>query len=346
MPLPLPSFADLAAVDRVSRVPYQQRADEARAWAQSHGLRPAAHDTRRTALLLVDVQNSFCLPGFELFVAGRSGRGAVEDCARIAGFLYRNLDRITQVVVTLDTHTAAQIFHPIFWVDARGAHPAPHTVISAEDVGAGRWRVNPEIAGAVSPYARFDVEGWARHYVRRLAEGGKYPLVVWPYHSMVGGIGHALVSAVEEAVFFHAIARRSPTRVEIKGRNALTENYSALRPEVADDERGETIEPANEALVDHLLSFDDVIVAGEAKSHCVAWTVEDLLNEARARDPRLARRIVLLDDCASAVVVPGVVDFTEQAEAAYARFAEAGARRARSTDPIDSYLEPQPPRGS
>jgi nicotinamidase-related amidase len=334
MSLPLPPFAEPAAAERVYRVPYQQRAEQARAWAEAQRLRPAAQDERRSALLLVDVQNTFCLPEFELFVAGRSGRGAIEDCARIAAFLYRNLDRISQVIVTLDTHTAAQIFHPMFWVDAAGAHPFPHTVITLGDVESGRWRVNPTLAAAVSPYVRFDLAGWVRHYVRRLAEGGKYPLVVWPYHSLVGGIGHALVSAVEEAVFFHAIARQAPTRVEIKGRNPLTESYSALRPEVAEDERGAAVEAPNQALVEHLLSFDDVIVAGEAKSHCVAWTVEDLLNQARARDPRLARKLVLLDDCVSPVVVPGVVDFSEQAEAAYARFAELGARRAKSTDPL------------
>ena len=167
-------------------MPYQERADQALEWASRHGIRPAAGDEKRTALLLVDVQNTFCLPEFELFVGGRSGRGAVEDCARIAAFLYRNLDRITQVVVTLDTHTAAQIFHPLFWVGREGAHPAPHTVITLADVESGRWRVNPELAPAVAPHAGFDVEAWALHYARRLAEGGKYPLVVWPYHSMVG----------------------------------------------------------------------------------------------------------------------------------------------------------------
>jgi nicotinamidase-related amidase len=133
-------------------------------------------------------------------------------------------------------------------------------------------------------------------------------------------------------VFFHAIARQSPTRVEIKGRNALTENYSVLRPEVGTDAAGAAIERANLALVDQLLSFDELIVAGEAKSHCVEWTVEDLLSEARVRDPALARKLLLLEDCTSPVVVPGVVDFTEQADAAFARFAQLGARRARSTD--------------
>ena len=230
MSLPLPPFFDPAAASRVYRVPYLERAAEAREWAATHGIRPAVEDARRTVLLLIDVQNTFCLPEFELFVRGRSGRGAVEDCGRIASFLYRHLDRITEVVATLDTHTAAQIFHPLFWVDRDGAHPQPHTVIALADVEDGRWRVNPALAPAVAPSEGFDVEAWGRHYARRLAEGGKYPLVVWPYHSMVGGIGHAMVSAVEESVFFHAIARQSPTRVEIKGRNPLTENYSVLGP--------------------------------------------------------------------------------------------------------------------
>ncbi|HXK08500.1 MAG TPA: isochorismatase [Vicinamibacteria bacterium] len=338
MALPLPPFFDPASASRVYRVPYQERAAQAQEWARARGIRPAAADLRRVALLLVDVQNTFCLPEFELFVAGRSGRGATDDCGRIAAFLYRNLDWITEVVVTLDTHTAAQIFHPLFWLDAEGGHPAPHTVITVADVESGRWRVNPALAQAVAPRAGFDVDAWARHYARRLAEGDKYPLVVWPYHSMVGGIGHALVSAVEEAVFFHSLARQSPTRVEVKGRNPLTENYSVLRPEVTEDRSGTPIDSPNRALVEHLLSFDTVVVAGEAQSHCVAWTVEDLLGEIRSRDERLAARVVLLDDCASPVVVPGVADFTDAAEAAYSRFAAAGMKRALSTDPAADWL--------
>ena len=332
--MPLPPFFDQSAASRHYRVPYAKRAAQAREWALAHRIPPAAEDGVRVALLLVDVQNTFCLPDFELFVGGRSGRAAVHDSARIGTFLYENIGRISQVVVTLDTHTAVQIFHPVFWVDEAGEHPAPHTVLTLEEIESGRWRVNPRIAPAVAPRPGFDVGAWARHYARQLHEGGKYPLVIWPYHSMVGGLGHALVSVVEEAVFFHAISRQSPTRVEIKGENPLTENYSVLRPEVTHGVDGERIAVSNPALVDHLLSFDAVIVAGQAKSHCVAWTVEDLLTGIQARDPRRAERVYLLDDCASPVVVPGVVDFTDPAEAAYARFAEAGMRRVLSTTPM------------
>jgi nicotinamidase-related amidase len=338
--VPLPPFFDESAASRYYRVPYAERAAQAREWATVHRIAPAAEDDVRVALLLVDVQNTFCLPEFELFVGGRSGRAAVDDSARIGAFLYENIGRISQVVVTLDTHTAVQIFHPVFWVDEAGEHPDPHTVLTLEEIEAGRWHVNPRIAAAVAPRSGFDVGVWARHYARQLHEGGKYPLVIWPYHSMVGGLGHALVSVVEEAVFFHAIARQSPTRVEIKGQNPLTENYSVLRPEVTQGLDGERIALANLALVDHLLSFDAVVVAGQAKSHCVAWTVEDLLTEIRLRDPGRASRVYLLDDCASPVVVPGVVDFTDPAEAAYARFAEAGMHRVHSTTPMERWPGP------
>jgi nicotinamidase-related amidase len=86
-----------------------------------------------------------------------------------------------------------------------------------------------------------------------------------------------------------------------------------------------------------------VLVAGQAKSHCVEWTVEDLLRDSLVREHRLADRLYLLEDCTSPVVVPGAVDYTEAADAAFERFAEAGAHVVRSTDPIVSWPGPIAP---
>jgi nicotinamidase-related amidase len=341
MDWPVPPHFDPGDTARLFRVPYLERAQQAQAWAAEHAIGPALSDSPRVCLLLVDVQNTFCLPGFELFVAGRSGTGAVEDNARLCRFIYANLGTITQIAATLDTHSAIQIFHPVFWVNERGEHPGPHTIVSREDVEAGIWRVNPKIVAAVAPRPGFDLEAYGRHYATTLKAGGKYPLTVWPYHAMLGGIGHALVSSVEEAVFFHSVARDSPTRFEIKGNNPLTEHYSVLRPEVLEDHAGVRIAGENTPLLKALLSFDVLIVAGQAKSHCVAWTVEDLLTEIRARDPGLAGKVYLLADCTSPVVVPGVVDYTEPAEAAFRRFAEAGMHVVSSTSPVGSW--PQVP---
>jgi nicotinamidase-related amidase len=154
---------------------------------------------------------------------------------------------------------------------------------------------------------------------------------------MVGGIGHALVSSLEEALFFHNLTRNSQTIFEIKGDNPLTENYSVLEPEVLDGPAGEPIAHRNEQFIQELLDYDVVILAGEAKSHCLAWTIDDLLSEMQAHDPALAKKVYLLEDCTSPVVVEGVIDYTEQADAAFARFAAAGMQLVRSTDPIEIW---------
>src|SRR5688572_14791484 len=308
--LPVPAHFDPERVGEVWRVPYEDRAREASAWSEEHGIAHAADDSLRVCLLAVDVQNTFCIPDFELFVAGRSGTGAVDDNRRLCDFLYRNLGTITQIFPSLDTHHAMQVFHAIWLVDEDGNHPEPYTLVSPEDVATGRWTMNDAVAEAlgIDPgYARRHLE----HYTRQLAAGGKYNLTIWPYHAMLGGIGHALVSAVEEAVFFHGVARYSQPDFQIKGSNPLTEHYSIIGPEVTRGVHGEMLAERNRALVDHLHEYDAVVIAGQAKSHCVAWTIADHLAEVRARDFSLAPHVFLLEDCTSPVVVSGVIDYTE-----------------------------------
>ncbi len=332
--LPLPPHFDPDRVGEVWRVAYEDRAREAREWAANHGLTAAAEDEFRLCLLVVDVQNTFCIPEFELFVRGRSGHGAVDDNRRLVEFLYRNLGAITQVLPSLDTHDAMQVFHAIWLIDDDGNHPGPYTLVSAEDVERGRFRVNPAVADALG----LDRDYAERHlafYTRRLAEGGKYELTIWPYHAMLGSIGHAIVSAVEEAIFFHTIARYSQPEFQVKGHNPLTEHYSILGPEVTEGPDGDRLGVFNQKLIERLQTFDAVVVAGQAKSHCLAWTVDDLLEHDEMQV--IANRMYLLEDCTSPVVVPGAVDYTDEADAAFARYADAGMHVVRSTDPIEDW---------
>ena len=218
----------------------------------------------------------------------------------------------------------------------QGEHPSPLTLISYDDVLQGRWKFNP----AIAPSLGTDPEYGQRHllhYTQELRQRGKYDLTIWPYHVMLGSIGHALVPAFEEATFFHTIARASQADFEIKGSHPLTEHYSALGPEVLDGPSGETIAARNAKFIRMLHEFDRVIIAGQAKSHCVAWTIDDLLLGLRSSNQRLAEKVYLLEDCTSPVVVPGVVDYTEAANAAFARFAAAGMHVVRSTEPIESW---------
>ncbi|HEU6446515.1 MAG TPA: hypothetical protein VFL61_15785 [Gaiellaceae bacterium] len=328
--LPLPPHYDASRTGEVWRVPYGDRAAEAQAWAAEHSLRPALEDGVRICLVAVDVQNTFCVPGFELYV-----RGAERDNARLCEFLYRNLGAITAVIPTLDTHRATQIFHPLWLVDDEGGHPEPYTLVTSEEVESGRWRINP----AAVESADIDPE-YAQHqildYTRKLAARGKYNLTIWPYHAMLGGIGHALVSSVEEAIFFHTVARSSQPAFQVKGDNPLTEHYSMLGPEITEGPDGTPIAGKNDLLIEQLLLYDAIVVAGQAKSHCVAWTIDDLLEDDDERERALSPRTYLLEDCTSPVVAPGL-DYTAEANAAFERFAAAGMHVVRSTEPIESW---------
>lgn len=334
--LPIPPHFDPGKVDQVWKVSYQERAEEAQRWATLHRITRAEEDEFRICLMAVDVQNTFCIPGFELFVGGRTGKAAVDDNRRLCEFIYRNLGTITRIVPTMDTHQAMQIFHSIFLVDDRGEHPSPFTLITEEGIKAGKWRINPGLRGHLKVHEA-NCRDYLLHYAGRLKESGKYDLTIWPYHAMLGGIGHALVSSFEEAVFFHGIARHSQPDFQIKGNNPFTEHYSVLGPEILEGPDGAEMDRRNEALIRQLLLFDAIIIAGQAKSHCVAWTVDDLLDQFRRRDEGLARRVYLLEDCTSSVVVPGAMDYTDRGEEAFRRFAAAGMHLVRSTDPIGSW---------
>lgn len=331
--LPIPEFFDPARVGEIWKVDYAARAEDARRFALQHDLKPSSASTERISLLLIDVQNTFCTPGFELFVGGRSGNGAVEDNVRLCQFIYRNIGRITHIIATMDTHMSQQIFHPIFFVDAGGNHPVPYTDIHVDELRSGTWTFNPALApqfGIAPDYG----QQMMLHYAEMLHKEGKYALTIWPYHAMLGGIGHALVPVVEEAIFFHSHARTDQPHFAVKGDEPFTENYSVVGPEVLEGPMGEVLGAHDPQFIQHLQEVDRLYVAGQAKSHCVAWTVQDLLDDVLATNPELAKNIYLLDDCSSAVVVPGVVDHTQAADDAYAWFAQAGMHIVKSTDDI------------
>ena len=331
--LPIPSFFDSSRVGEIWKVDYAARADLARNWANQHDLKPASASKDRTSLLVIDAQNTFCLPNFELFVAGRSGHGAVDDNIRLSEFIYRNLGNITHITATMDTHLSQQIFHPIFFVDREGNHPAPYTDIHAVELREGQWTFNSALAPRFNIAPEYGQQMMI-HYAETLEHRGKYALTIWPYHAMLGGIGHALVPALEEAIFFHSIARIAQPDFEIKGDKPFTENYSVIGPEVLTGPMDETLGARNPKFIQRLQEVDKLYIAGQAKSHCVAWTISDLLEDIQAIDPALAKKVYLLEDCTTPVVVPGVVDHTDAADEAYERFAKAGMNIVKSTEEI------------
>jgi nicotinamidase-related amidase len=338
--LPVPDFYDPTHAGRHDYAPDPAALlAAAAAWRDRHAIPRAGDDDRSVHLVLIDVQKDFCFPEGSLFVGGRSGRGAIDDTDRTARFLYRNLHRITEVSCTLDTHYPFQIFSPAFWSDAAGRPPAPHREVTAAQLRAGELRPAP---GMARLFAGGD-DAWLRRqvldYCQRLEAAGRYRLYLWPPHCLAGSPGHALAGVIQEARLFHAWTRGAAARIEVKGEEPLTEYYSALGPEVEQTHDGRPLAAPHTDFLDHLLAADMVIVAGQAASHCVRATVDDLLGRI---EPELARKVYLLEDCMSAVAVPDgdggfVFDFTGEAEAALRRFAAAGMNVVRSTTPLESW---------
>lgn len=319
---------------------------EAEAWRDRHRLRPAADDEVKVELLAIDCQKDFCVPEGSLFVAGRSGRGAIDDTRRISEFIYRNLANLTRITATLDSHYALQIFFDSFWLDANGQRPAPFSQISAEDIRAGRFQLDPAAAQFALGGGTVPADLWSRrqalYYADQLERSGKYKLTVWPYHCLVGDVGHTLTGLIQEARLFHSTARAVHSPVEIKGSNPWTEHYSVFGAEVRACWDGLPLDRKNTDLIGRLILNDAVVFVGQAASHCFMWSVDDLLTEVNRLDPKLVSKVYLVRDCTSPVVVFGadgtpVVDFTDATEAAFARWAAAGVHVVDSSTDLHDW---------
>lgn len=315
---------DFYRPDRVSDI-YQERAarvaDEAIAYRAARGVRPAAEDKFRIAAFGIDCQIGFCHPQASLFVPG-----AVEDMQRTLAWLYANLDVITGLHFSMDTHRIYQIFHPAWWVDADGKHPAPFTPITHDEVRSGRWM-------PIS-HPRESLE-----YTAKLERSGKYVLTIWPYHTLLGGVSHALVPALMEAAIFHGIVRHRQTHFETKGTHAMTENYSVLSPEVT-ELSGQVVGGFNAAFFKMLMEYDRIYVFGQAKSHCVLSTLRDIETQIRSTDPGLAGKVWILEDATSPVPAPPIdplpeaLNFPVVADRAFEDFKKAGMQIVKTTDPV------------
>lgn len=354
--LPLPSFFNPKNAREWSYQPDMANLfTEARAWRKQFGIKPAGGDTTRIELLIIDGQKDFCFPQGSLYVGGRSGMGAMDDNARLAEFMYRNAGRITNTRTTLDTHFLFQIFFSWFWVTAQGEPLQAHTMIRVSDDGKQLLNITP--AGdilnegvlpnkAMANWISNGNYGWlcdyVLHYCQSLQKGGRYMLYLWPPHCLLGSEGHALAGVLYEARMFHGLLRDTQSWSEVKGGNFLTENYSVFKPEVLMTHDDRAIGQRNTRFLKVLIDADVVVIAGQADSHCVKSSIDDLLDEINAQDPTLASKVYILKDCTSAVAVPDgkggfIADFTPQAEEAHTKFAAAGMHLVNSTEPIESW---------
>jgi len=233
---------------------------------------------KRTHMLLIDCQNDFCSPDGSLFV-----QGADQDMKRLSNLIGKIGDKISEFHVSLDSHNPVQIFFSSFWKDRMGNPPPSYTKITAEDVAKGVWET-------VNPQDQLK----ALNYVQRLEANGK-ELIVWPKHTIKGTLGHALFPDISNALINWSETTMREVNFCYKGDNKFTEMYSIFKAEVPDPTDQNTM--LNGVLITRIIAADEILIAGEALSHCVKASVEDLISVV----PQLANRFVLLEDCCSNV---------------------------------------------
>eukprot|EP01038_Epipyxis_sp_PR26KG_P015394 gene15394-20761_t len=228
-------------------------------------------------LLLIDPQVDFH-GGGSLAVAG-----ADEDSHRISQMVEHNIDKIDEVIVTLDSHNPDHIAHALFWsgkIDGTGIEPSPFSQISSEDLLKGKW----------FPKDMQQMDHCIE-YTRELEKKGRFMLTIWPPHCLIGSAGQKIFPPLAHSLEIWKEKRLRDIVLVHKGMNNLTEMYSAIEAEVPLPFDVQTFK--NAPLVEKLKHARKLIIGGQALSHCVNYTCRDILKYWDAKNPA---DIILLTD--------------------------------------------------
>ncbi|MDJ1504694.1 nicotinamidase [Xanthocytophaga agilis] len=256
----------------------------------------------KTAFLIIDAQYDFCNPNGALYVPG-----AEEDIQRLSHLITTHSDKIDAIYATLDTHPVNDISHPSFWISSEGQEPAPFTLIKAEDVKSGKWK------------PRFNSEQ-VLNYLEKLELQGEFIHCIWPEHCLHGSRGAALEDSLLEALRYFAHTGKEYHTIE-KGTNPMTEHFGIFKAQIPIDDAPET--QLNTKLIDELLAYDQIFLCGEAKSHCVATSLKQVLQSA----PELAKKFVIIDD-----IMSDVTGFGYLGDPIYAEARKAGIPFMKSSE--------------
>lgn len=258
-------------------------------------------------LMVIDPQNDFMdihaqagdkigfsIPGGPNFRSTLPVPGALDDMGRVAKLLKRVGSNLDDIHITLDSHRVIDIAHPRFWRDANNNPPPPFTIISYDDIKNDIW----------TPRSR-RYRDRALQYTKALAAAGKFLLMVWPEHCLIGSWGHNVVDVLKVELDAWEAQQFANVDFVVKGTNTFTEHYGAMMAEVPDPNDPST--QLNSAFISVLQGADIIGIAGEASSHCVKTTVEQIADNIG--DEHLGK-LHLLTDCSSPVPqTPGGPDF-------------------------------------
>lgn len=279
----------------------------------------------RIDLLIIDPQVDFCRPG----AIGDPLRGALyvdnaeNDIKNLTSLINRFGDNIKRIHVTLDCHHLFDIAHPGFWKNSARENPEPFTIITHAEVASGAWVPAFESLPGYPDGAR----EYVKKYTKKLEDSGRYPLCIWPPHCLIGSEGNTVMPDLFEALLGWEKKRNNNINYVSKGSAITTEHYSAVKAEVPDPKDATT--GINTDFIKVLMEANRILVGGEAGSHCVKNTAEDIADEFA--DDTYVQKIVLLTDAVSPVQSP-FVDFPAIQDKFIADMKARGMQTAVTTD--------------
>jgi len=261
----------------------------------------------KTVLFIIDPQNDFCDPNGSLYVPG-----AEDDMARLADMVDEAGAEISAIIMTADDHLPNDIAHPRYWATADGNMVDPFVSISAADLESGKY-------AAVGGDREVTLS-----YLKKLEQAGKQH-TVWPMHCISGTWGADIESGIMTAVMNWTADSDRHFRIVRKGYYPYTEHYGAFAAEVQDPEVPSTM--YNKALEDELDKYDRILIAGEAKSHCVKNTIAQMMEHK----PEIMRKVWILADA-----MQPVAGFADAADGVILKAEALGAKYRTTRDFVDS----------
>ena len=268
-------YEEVVDVKAVGQETNTRKLNEILTKAGQENLIPAQDMAEQNILICIDVQKDFMDNG------ALGVPGANEDVIRLTQFIYDNMDNLSRIVASIDTHSPHQIFHPCWWIDENGNNPNPFTLITLADLDAGTWK--PVIKPKES-----------REYVEGLERNAKKNLCIWPYHCIQGTTGCSLENQFSNMMYFHSVVKKSVPQRLVKGFDPMTESYGVFKPEF--DKKNYI----NIDFLNALEKYDKIIMAGEARDYCVYESLKQIL-DFYSNKSEILKKIYILEDCMSSI---------------------------------------------
>ncbi|MCK9154788.1 MAG: hypothetical protein M0P12_01600 [Paludibacteraceae bacterium] len=226
----------------------------------------------KTLLFTIDPQNDFVFENGMLPVPN-----AKQDMARIINFLNTRGQEIDDILISLDAHSCIHVGHPNFWEMKDGSEVNPFTLVDAEMLK----KIKPRFCEA---YVKADIK-----------KNG--PVMIWPEHCIKGDFGFCVYTPLMTAIDEWQIKHGKPVTFVEKGMDIRFEMHSAFS-------RGKNLD-----VLKFISTYDRVLVCGEALTHCVKQTVDDMVKFFGVLDKT---QIIVFNDCTSPIIGFDISDWIKE----------------------------------